>query len=76
MRGQLDKFLCQMKNFNHCLLAATLNHCLLAATLIKAEPTGTLPGGRRPRPLTTNEQHISNTDPPAEAGDLLHPGQE
>ena len=24
MRGPLDKFLCQMKNFNHCLLAATL----------------------------------------------------
>jgi hypothetical protein len=27
-------------------------------------------------PVTTNEQHISNTDPPANGGDPLHPGQE
>jgi hypothetical protein len=27
-------------------------------------------------PVTTAEEHFSNSDPPAEAGDLLHPGQE
>ncbi len=28
MQGQLDKFLCQMKRFNHCMLAATLSKAI------------------------------------------------
>ena len=40
------------------------------------EPTGTSPGTQRMPPVTTAEQHISNSDPAANGGDPLHPGQE
>jgi hypothetical protein len=40
------------------------------------EPTGTPPVTQYILPVTTNEQHISNTDPPANGGDPLHAGQE
>jgi hypothetical protein len=34
------------------------------------------PVRRRTRPVTTAEQHTSNSDPPANGGDPLHPGQD
>jgi hypothetical protein len=38
--------------------------------------TGSPQVRRRTRPVTTAEQHLSNTDPPADGGDPLDPGQE
>jgi hypothetical protein len=39
-------------------------------------PTGTLPVGQSTPPVTKAEQHISNSDPAANGGDPMHPGQE
>jgi hypothetical protein len=40
------------------------------------ELTGSPQVRRRTRPVTTAEQHLSNSDPSANGGDPLHSGQE